>query len=173
MTDASSPYVLTRQIPPDERAFRTHVAAGAFLRGVAGGRWRLISIAWPHAIITVSAAPREGSPAEYGFRFNLTNYPQDPPTARPWDPTSETPIDPACWPTGRSRLAGAFNPGWNAAAIYIPCDRIAINGHDGWRIQHPAMIWSPAGDITQYLRILHELLNSGDYTGARNIPMRS
>jgi hypothetical protein len=35
------------------------------------------------------------------------------------------------------------------------------------------MIWQPTGDITQYLSILYELLNSGDYTGPRDVPARA
>lgn len=167
------PEAPVRPTTPDERAFRAHVAGGAFLRGVARERWRLVSVAWPHAVAAVAAAPRTGSPSEYGFRFELTNYPQTPPTAQPWDLERDAPLAAARWPTGRNRLAGAFNPGWNAAALYLPCDRLAITGHDAWHTQHPHMIWSPAGDITQYLRILHELLTSADYTGARDVPPRA
>jgi len=158
---------------PDERAFRQDVGGGAFLRGAARGRWRLVKITWPHAVIAVSAAPRAGFPSEYAFRFELTNYPQDPPTAAPWEVERDLPLATTHWPTGRSRLAAAFNPGWNAAAIYIPCDRLAVQGHDAWRTQHPSMIWQPSGDITQYLSVLYELLNSGDYTGARDVPSRA
>lgn len=158
---------------PDERTFRAHIKAGAFLRGQARGRWRLIKVDWPHAVIAVSAAPRVGSPEEYGFRFELTNYPQSPPTAQPWDIEHERPLETTRWPTGRSRLAGAFNPAWNVQALYLPCDRLAIAGHDAWAVQHPSMIWQSTGDITQYLRIIHELLNSGDYTGARDVPART
>lgn len=154
---------------PDERTFRQHLDGGAFLLGAARGRWRLVSLRWPHAVIAVAAAPRPGSPAEYGFRFELTNYPQQPPTAQLWDVERDQPLPPTRWPTGRSRLAAVFNPVWNPQAIYIPCDRAAILGHDLWRTQHPSMIWSAAGDITQYLRILHALLTSGDYTGARDV----
>jgi len=157
------------QLTPDERQFRADLQGGAFLRGVARGRWRLVKTAWPHAIIAVAAAERAASPTEFGFRFELTNYPQDAPTAQPWDVVGDRPLEPTRWPTGRSRVIAAFNPGVNAKAIYIPCDRVAIQGHDAWRAQHVSMIWSPAGDITQYLRVLHELLNSGDYTGARDV----
>lgn len=157
---------------PDERTFREHIKAGAFLRGQVRSRWRLIKIAWPHAVIAVSAAPREGSPNEYGFRFELTNYPQTLPTAQPWDLEHDRPLEARRWPSGRSRVAGAFNPGWNAQALYLPCDRLAIAGHDAWIAQHPSLIWKSTGDITQYLSILHELLNSGDYTGARDVPAR-
>jgi len=133
----------------------------------------LVGVTWPHAVIAVAAAPRDGSPCEYGFRFELTNYPQDPPTAEPWDLQSNHPLAPTQWPTGRCRLLAAFNPSWNAQAIYIPCDRKAIQGHDPWLTRHPWLIWSPTGDITQYLRVLHELLNSGDYTGVRDVPARA
>jgi hypothetical protein len=161
------------RLTPDERTFRQHLAGGAFLRGAARGRWRLVKVAWPHAVIVVSAAQRDKSPLEYGFRFELTNYPQVPPTAQPWDVEGDRPLDGARWPTGRLRLAAAFNPQWNPRAIYIPCDRLAIQGHDGWLTKHPSMIWRPSGDITQYLVILHELLNSGDYTGARDVTSRA
>lgn len=156
---------------PDERTLRRHLADGAFRLGAARGRWRLVRIAWPHVVIAVTAAARVGSPSEYGFRFELTNYPQSPPTAQPWDLVYDRPLETTRWPTGRSRLAAAFNPGWNAQALYLPCDRLAIQGHDAWRTQHPSMIWSPASDITLYLRVLHELLTSGDYTGARDVPV--
>lgn len=157
-------------VMPDARAFRQHLDGGAFLLGAARGRWRLVALCWPHAVIAVAAAPRPGSPAEYGFRFELTNYPQHPPTAQLWDLEHDQPLAATRWPTGRVRLAAAFNPGWNPQAIYIPCDRTAMLGHDLWQTQHPSMIWSPAGDITQYLQILHALLTSGDYTGTRDVP---
>lgn len=157
---------------PDERTFRAHLKGGPFLRGVARKRWRLVSISWPYSVIAMTAAAREGSPNEYGFRFELTNYPQALPTAQPWDLQRDAPLEPERWPTGRSRVAGAFNPGWNRQALYLPCDRLAFPGHEAWRTQHPAMIWSRAGDITQYLRIIHELLNSSDYTGARDVASR-
>lgn len=158
---------------PDERAFREHTKAGAFLRGQVRGRWRLLKVSWPHAVIGVAAAPRAGSPEEYGFRFELINYPQSPPTAQPWELERDRPLETTRWPTGRSRLAAAFNPGWNVHALYLPCDRVAIAGHDAWIAQHPSMIWKSTRDITHYLSIIHELLNSGDYAGARDVIGRS
>jgi hypothetical protein len=153
---------------PDERVFRAHLDAGPFQSGVDRGRWRLLSVAWPHAVIAISAAERPGGPVEYALRFECTNYPQSPPTAQLWDVACDAPLKPALWPGGRTRVPLAFNPGWKGGqCLYLPCDRLSIEGHDGWRSQHPAMIWSPAGDITQYLRIVYELLTSSDYTGPR------
>lgn len=154
---------------PDERVFRTHVRRGTFLSGEDRGRWRLVSIDWPHAIICVSAAPRPGGPDEYPFRFELSNYPQSAPTAQLWDLERDSPLDTGRWPGGTSHVPLAFNPNWNVHAIYLPFDRQAIGGHDAWRTQHPHLIWSPDRDITLYLRKLHELLDSPDYTGHRSL----
>lgn len=153
---------------PDQRALCAHVEQGPFLSGMDRGRWRLIKIAWPHVVIAVSAAADRG-PAEYAFRFECTNYPQIAPTAQPWDVERNVPLDHNRWPGGRARVPLAFNPGWKGGTcLYLPCDRLSIEGHAPWQTQHPHMIWSPSGDITQYLRIIHELLNSSDYTGPRS-----
>ena len=152
----------------DERVFRAHVRAGPFQSGVDRGRWRLISIGWPYAIIGLSAAPRPGAPDEYALRFNLAGYPQSAPTARPWDVEQDAPLPTARWPHGRSRVPQAFRPDWQGgSALYLPCDRVSFQGHDAWRSQHPHMLWKPTGDITQYLQIIYELLTSSDYSGIR------
>ena len=153
---------------PDERVFRAHVKRGVFKSGEARGRWRLASIDWPHATVCVSAASRDAGPEEYAFRFELSDYPQTAPTAQPWDLEKGAPLDTGRWPAGTSHVSRAFNPAWNAQAIYLPFDRQAILGHDAWRTQHPHLIWSPDKDITLYLRNLHELLTSKDYTGPRS-----
>ena len=157
------------EIPkPDERVFLDHIGWGPFQSGVARERWRLISVEWPYAVISVSAAPRPNGPKEYALRFNLTNYPQLAPTARPWDAERNSPLEDAKRPHGTSRVPMAFRTNWkNGTALYLPCDRVAMEGHEAWRTQHPSQLWKPNGDITQYLRIVHELLNSGDYTGPR------
>lgn len=153
---------------PDERVFRYHIRQGPFQSGVDRGHWRLVAITWPNALIGIRAARREPAPDEYVLCFECTDYPRMAPTAQPWDPETGEPLPTALWPTGRSRVALAFNPGWKSGqCLYLPCDRLSIEGHDPWRTQHPEMIWSPSGDITQYLRIVHDLLTSSDYTGLR------
>ncbi len=153
----------------DERVFLDHIKRGPFQSGVSRKRWRLISINWPYAIIAVSAVTRPNSPSEYALRFNLKNYPQSAPTARPWNTELDAPLEDGRRPHGISRVPKAFRTDWkNGIALYLPCDREAITGHDAWRTQHPAMIWDPTEGITLYLRIVHELLNSSDYTGIRS-----
>lgn len=159
---------MTTVVRADERVFRAHLEDGPFLSGVDRGRWRPVSVNWPFAVIAVSAAPRAGVPGEYAFRFELTNYPQCAPAARLWDAARDAPLEFKNYPTGRHRAQMAFRIDWNnGQALYLPCDRIAIQGHEAWRTQHPSMIWSSADDITKYLRIIYDLLNSNDYTGVR------
>lgn len=154
---------------PDERAFRNHLEAGAFQSGVDRRRWRLISIDWSYAVIAVSAASRPNSPEEYFFRFELSNYPTSPPTAQPWNVDKNSALENDKWAAGGGRFALAFNPNWKGGScLYLPCDRQSIEGHGDWFHQHPEMIWAADGNITQYLRIIYDLLNSKDYTGIRS-----
>lgn len=154
---------------PDEKVFREHLEAGSFQSGVDRGRWRLVSVNWSYSVIAVSAVSRPNAPEEYFFRFELTNYPASPPTAQPWNEERNAPLEANKWATGYVRLQLAFNPSWKGGScLYLPCDRQSIEGHEIWMQQHPEMIWSPDGDITQYLRIIYDLLNSKDCTGIRS-----
>lgn len=151
-----------------ETVLRAHLEGGSFLSGVDRDRWRLVALTWPYLIVAVTAAERPGAPNEFAFRFECTGYPQAPPTARPWNEGTDTALEARCWPKGESRVALAFNPEWNGGcALYLPCDRLAIEGHEPWRLQHPCLLWSPRGDITQYLRVIYELLHSSNYAGVR------
>ena len=150
---------------PDERTFRHHVAAGPFQAGRDRGDWRLESIDWPHAVIAVAAPARPGAPSEIALRFELTNYPQEAPTAQPWDIAANAPLPHALWPIGE-QTSQVFNPGWNnGAALYIPCDRQAIAGHDAWLTQHQPYLWRADRDITLYLRVVRDVLHRSGYTG--------
>jgi hypothetical protein len=155
------------RVGPDERVFLDHLKRGSFVNGVDRLKWRLVSVEWPNAVISVSAAARDRAPNEFCLRFEISGYPCSAPTAEPWDTEKGGPLDPRRWPTGRTRVPAVFNPNWKPHALYLPCDRIALHGHDQWKVEHPDMYWSSADDITKYLRIVHELLNSQDYTGIR------
>lgn len=151
---------------PDEVALRCDLASGRFLIGIASKRWRLEWIRFPHVLIAVQAA--DG--ADYGLRFECSNYPRTAVTAQLWDIEADTPLDPRLWPQGTSRIPLAFNPGWkNGTCLYLPCDRLSFEGHDVWRTQHPALLWDPAKGISKYLGIVHQLLNSGEYGGRRAV----
>jgi hypothetical protein len=152
-------------VTPAERTFRAHVEAAPFRSGAARGKWRLVALQWPHAVIAVSAAERKGAPDEYGLRFELSGYPHEAPTALPWDLETDQPLAADRRPTGPRRVSKAFRTDWNAGqCLYLPCDRGAMPGHDAWRMQFPHYWWTPDKDITHYLSIVHELLNSADYS---------
>jgi len=155
---------MTNVITPEEAVFRQHLAAGPFRIGVASGRWRLVSMTWPYAVFMVRAA--DG--IEYALRFEVSNYPRTPATAEPWNIEQNAPLAPEHWPAGRERIPLAFNPGWkNGTCLYLPCDRQSIEGHANWNEQHPSLIWDPVLGVVHYLRVVHDLLNSGDYSGRR------
>jgi hypothetical protein len=145
---------------PDEKALRADLESGRFLAGEARKRWRLISVEWPGVLIGITA--RDGQ--EFALRFDSSGYPQMPPTACLWNAERNAPLEVALWPKGGGRIAAVFNPNWKSGvALYLPCDRMAIEGHENWRNEHPAKIWNPANGISQYVEIVHELLQSRDY----------
>ena len=63
-------------------------------------------------------------------------------------------------------MPSVFRPTWKQGqCLYLPCDRMSIEGHDQWRSQHPSRLWQPARGIICYLEQIYELLNQSDYTG--------
>lgn len=152
----------------DEQIFREHIEGGPFQSGVDLGKWQLSDIAWPYVYIKVAAASNETWPPFYCFQFECANYPVAGVTARPWDLEKKEPLDTKKWPGGKNRVPSVFNPGWNnAQCLYLPCDKVAINGHPDWPSKYSQWIWKTDSDITLYLDVVHGLLNSSDYTGPR------
>ena len=151
---------------PDERSFREHVKSPRFQDGVGRGRWQMVGdIAWPIAMIAVTASPRDGAPSEYVLRLDLTGYPETAPTATPWNLITGDVLEPVLRPKGE-RVGHAFRTDWeNGRALYAPFDRVALNSHSDWRKQHPRRAWDSSKDLAWLLQILHEMLNNDDYTG--------
>ena len=146
---------------PDERALIADLAKAPFRLGEVSKKWRLAVIEWPYLLIAVCA--KDGR--WFVLRFECTNYPSAPPTACVWEPDRNLQLPFPQWPQSRGGRVGAvFNPNWkDGTALYLPCDRQAIFGHDAWLTTTPALIWRPADGISQYLEIVHELLNCSDY----------
>lgn len=154
---------------PDRTLLERDLAAPQFRCGEIRGYWRRVSTLWPHVVIEVSAAPRLNSPSSYAFRFECSGYRQTPVTAQPWNTVSNAALPAKDWPTGRSIVPSVFRPEWKAGTcLYLPCDRTSIQGHEGWRSQHPSRLWNAARGIICYLEQLYDLLNSSDYTGVRS-----
>lgn len=153
-------------LPPDRLLLDHDLAESAFQLGEIEGRWRHVSTTWPHVLIAVSALSRPSAPSEYAFRFECTGYRQIPATAQPWDLDANTALSLQRWPTGRSIVPSVFRPQWKSGqCLYLPCDRMAIEGHANWQTEHPTRLWNPARGMICYLEQLYELLNSNDYTG--------
>lgn len=159
---------MTVHVPPDQRLLQQDLAAGAFRCGEVEGRWRQVATTWPHVIIAIAAAERAGAPPEYVLRFDCSGFPQSPPTAQPWCLDANKPLPAARWPTGRSIVPSVFRPEWKGGTcLYLPCDRVSIEGHANWMHEHPSRLWQPARGIVCYLEQIYDLLNQGDYTGLR------
>jgi hypothetical protein len=156
-------------ISPSEALLEMDLKTPALRCGEFDGRWRHVTTTWPYAIFTVTAAPRPNAPAEYAFRFECSGYRQLPITGRPWDLCSNKPLPFDQWPTGRSILPSIFRPEWKGGeCLYLPCDRLSIEGHPNWLAQYPTRLWDTSRGIICYLEQLHDLLTSNDYSGTRS-----
>lgn len=154
-------------ISPDQRAFEADVGKAIFRLGQAEGRWQLLETSWPFVFFGVVAKDDR----EYVLRLNCAGYPQAAPTGGPWDMKTNQILAFDLWPRGQGgRVSAVFRTDWkNGIALYLPCDRESIVGHDNWRHEMPSKIWRPTDGIAQYLELVHELLQSRDYTP----PLRS
>ncbi|WP_299733365.1 hypothetical protein [uncultured Tateyamaria sp.] len=148
-------------LPPDERALRDDIAKPAFRLGVLDGKWLLADVKWPYLYVYVVAADS----FEWLLRLDCAGYPQSPPTGGPWDLERDAVLPFDQWPKGKGgRLSAVFRPEWKGGtALYLPCDRLSVVGHDNWRSETPSKIWRPSDGVTQYLELVHELLHSQDY----------
>ncbi len=146
---------------PDERALCADLEEPVFLLAEWEGRWRLVAIDWPYVLVTVRARDAW----EFCFRFNCQNYPSSPPTGGPWDIDRNSILPFDQWPRGKGgRVSAVFRTDWkNGTALYLPCDRVSFEGHANWRNEMPSKIWRPDDGLTQYLELIYDLLNCGDY----------
>jgi hypothetical protein len=156
-------------LPPDRMLMEQDLAAPQFRCGEIEGRWRHVATAWPHVIIAVSAPERPRSPAEFAFRFECSNYRQIPATAQPWDLKTNSLLAAGQRPTGPAMVVAVFRPDWKQGqCLYLPCDRMSIEGHDNWLNEHPSRIWRPERGIICYLEQIYELFHQSDYSGIRS-----
>jgi len=156
-------------VPPDRALLEQDLAAPEFRCGEIEGRWTRGTISWPYVIVAVSAPERPRSPAEYGFRFECTGYRQNPVTAQPWDLQGNSPLAAERWPTGPVIVSSVFRPEWKQGlCLYLPCDRMSIEGHENWRSIHPSRLWDANRGIICYLEQIHGLLHESDCSGTRS-----
>lgn len=132
-----------------------HLRSGRFLAGAAKGRWRLIDLKWPIAFIEVVACDGRS----FTLRFECSGYPDIAPTATLWDLASGRQLDANLWPRG-GRVSQVFRPTWKGGALYIPCDRVSMQGHANWQTEFPWLIWNPSRGLLQYIEAICEILQS-------------
>lgn len=148
---------------PDKCLFKAHLEGAPFVAGVDDGRWGIAGgeelKEWPFCRMWVQVDSRYTARQPLGLRFRVDNYPALAPTAQPWNNESNAPLVPSDWPRGPRNVSSVFNPGWNATALYAPCDRVAMAGHDAWRQVHPQWWWTPNHTIVEYLTFVFRVLN--------------
>ncbi len=156
-------------LPPDRALLEQDLSAPEFRCAEIEGRWRAVAIRWPHVLVAVSAPARPQAPIEYCFRFECSGYRQNPATAQLWDLAGDSPLAVARWPTGSVHLTAVFRPDWKQGqCLYIPCDRMSIDGHDNWRSEYPDRLWQPQRGLVSYLEQIYEFFHQSDYSGVRN-----
>ncbi len=154
---------------PDEAIFRAHFASPAFQDGLDRGRWGLYesSETWPHVILWVPADQAVLAAGRLYLRFDLERYPQQAPTACPWDIEHNTALPRDKWPkhsgSQPNPITQVFGSSWSPVALYAPCDRVAMRGHDVWAQQHPDLWWQPRFSLVVYLDFVHGILNRQKY----------
>lgn len=150
-------------MPPDEIALRADLESARYLAGQDRRRWKLQRLQWPFAYFDVFA--KDARP--YTLRLNCEGFPSQPPTGTFWDMNTDGRLSSEKWPKGGQRIALALRPDWQSGnALYIPCDRVTLNGHADWATQYPQLLWKPMRGISHYLEVVHELLQSEGYVCA-------
>ena len=139
-----------------------------FRRGADAGRWRLLNLAPPKAIIEIAARPLPNAPRTFTFRFDLDDYPNQAPHGQLWDTANATVLAVESWPLGPD-ASRVFNPGWNKGDIYLPCDRAAQEGHSEWRDQSSQHWWTAESHIVDYMDQLWNVLNGSGYEGTQDV----
>ena len=154
----------------DKGMFKKHVSEAPFQNGVDKGRWEILSKEdfpeWPKVVIRIKARAKKENPDFFSFRFDLSGYPSIAPTCCIWDEENNVILENSKWPKGPTYVSKVFNSGWKREALYCPCDRIAMEGHDNWKADHPHLYWRSDFTIVKYLQFIYDLLNSDDYANA-------
>ncbi|WP_312563955.1 hypothetical protein [Diaphorobacter sp.] len=146
-------------LAPAHAALLAHLEEAPFLMGSMNGRWQLRAIAWPIAFFDVRA--RDGR--DYTLRLDCAGYPQAP-TGAFWDVPASTWLPGPRWPRAGSRFGAALRSDWQGGtALYVPCDRASLPGHEQWLQLHPAWAWDPKIGISRYLNVVSTMLNGEDY----------
>jgi hypothetical protein len=151
---------------PDEAAFREDLQRTGFVVGEASGHWAIVEITWPHVLVWIAAAGRNGSPDQFHFRLRCAGYPGRGPTGALWNAEKNQLLEHSAFPKGRTRVAHVFRTNWeNGASLYHPFDGLALEKHSDWPAKYPDKLWTRHHTIGEWLAEFHELLNCDEYEG--------
>jgi hypothetical protein len=142
---------------PAQQRIAAELLREDFIGGVEEGRWRLVSQTFPTLDIAVSATEPDGKTKEYVFRFEVTNYPAQPPMVRIWDHEANRPLANEKRPKGNSRVERAFQS-WGDDTVYRPWDR-RTGPHGSNASNLPHLAWRSDRDLLFILEDLHGILN--------------
>jgi hypothetical protein len=149
---------------PDESLFKAHLEEAPFQSGADAGKWGMHGeakdIIWPHPILWVRADKAIVPVGKIFLRFTVDGYSTDAPTACPWNVEKNSRLENALWPRLTGKFARVFRLDWKGGiALYAPCDRMAMPGHETWQQQFPFWWWQPQFTIVKYLEFVHMCLN--------------
>ncbi|MCW3122609.1 MAG: hypothetical protein JWQ38_2101 [Flavipsychrobacter sp.] len=155
---------------PDLSAFIRDVEKVDFQTGITEGSWGIEDDhpqypSWPIVFIWIKASPKENHPNKFYLRFNLEGYPSTAPTACLWDMQLNTQLHESKRPRGDRYVSAVFHSGMTLGnALYLPCDRVAMVGHEStWRDSQSNLWWKSTFTIIKYVGYVHFLLTSADY----------
>lgn len=142
-------------LSPDHAKLLAHLDQAPFALGEMNGHWHLRNISWPFVFIDIRANDNR----IFTLRLQCDGYPNLP-TGAFWDPTNNSWLPANLWPKAGGRFGTALRTDWqHGTALYIPCDRMSIAGHEPWRQLYPAWCWDPGIGIARYLEVVWTLLN--------------
>jgi len=146
-------------VTPDHAKLLEHLEQAPFVMGEMNGRWMLRDIAWPFVFVDVIARDKQ----QFTLRLQCAGYPGMP-TGAFWDVVNGGWLPAQRWPRTGPRFGVALRSDWQGGtALYIPCDRSSIAGHEQWLQLHPAWAWDPVVGIARYLEVVWAMLNGEDY----------
>lgn len=143
---------------PDEKALVEDLNSDRFASGADRGYWRMV--AREGLLVTFDLAAKNGR--RVGVRLDCSGYPGVAPTGQLWSIPDDGPLPVATWPQG-GRASAVFNPSWSTqfgGAFYIPYDRRALDGHDGWATTNPGHVWDLNKTVVDVLHLLREVLKT-------------
>jgi len=142
---------------PAAQRVEAELASPAFADGVGAGRWRVIVSAFPTLDIMIAATEPDGRASEYGFRFELSNFPATAPRVRIWDFNANTALAAPARPKGGRRVQVAFQ-NWSDDTVYRPWER-NTGPHNSIAANSPHFAWRPDRTLAFILEDLHGILN--------------